>query len=180
MVNGSNSNCELKALRDMCTINSQSERSPSPMSLYLAFFILIVGCRCSSSASILETEKPALEGLSPTKYPVTSPIISPTSAATLNGYVAIVLYSDYFLCKTPLVADFKALNTCFRSVTNEYTYVTATSSSLRSATYTDSMCTLGEITMTTPYTDGACFGSSKIYVTSTSAFTADVALGVMR
>ena len=160
----------------MCTINSQSERSPSPMSLYLASFVLMVGCRCSSLASILETENPALEGL----YPVISPVISPTSAATLNGYVAVVLYGDNYICNKPLAADFQALNTCFRSVANEYTYVTATSSSVHTVTYTDSMCTFGAVSESMSYTDGACAGSHKIYVTSTSAFTADIALAVMK
>ena len=74
-----------------------------------------------------------------------------------------------------MLASFQVLNSCYRTDTGAYERVNATSSSVRSATYTDSMCTLGEITETTPYTDGACFGGTKIYVTSTSAFTADVA-----
>ena len=141
------------------------------MSLYFSFFILILGCRRIYSASILETEKPALEGLSPTKYPVTSPLISQTSAATLKGYVAMVIYGDYYICKTPLAAIFHALNTCYRSGEYESTYVTATSSFVHTVTYTDSMCTRGAVTESKSYTDGVCAGS---------AFTADIALAVMR
>ena len=112
--------------------------------------------------------------------PVTSPVKSPVTLfpsslePTLKGYVATVAYSDS-ACKSLRLASLQLLGSCNRTNTDTYERITATSSSILSATYSDSMCTLLKTSKTTSYTDGACHDGYKIYVTPTSAFTADVA-----
>ena len=154
------------------------------MSLSLSVSILLVGSLLSSSASILETKKLTPEELSPTKSPVgspiTSPVTSPTSLATLTGYVATVTYSDYSTCKNPLTVHLQVLNTCHRTGENTYEYVTATSSSVRTVTYTDALCTLGAMASNEIYSDGACFYGRKTFISLTSTFTTDLATANIR
>ena len=127
--------------------------------------------------SLVEGTSP---GTSPVTSPVTPPVTSPTSVGTLKGYVAKVFYSDA-TCKTPYLATFTALDTCAQTGLNEYEYVTATSSTVKSVGYTDSQCRLGAGSVsTTSYTDGACVSRTKIYVTSTTSYTANDANAVVR
>ena len=113
---------------------------------------------------------------SPVKLPVKSPVILfPSSVLpTLKGYVATVAYSDT-ACKSLRLATLQLLDSCNRTNTDAYERITATTSSIHSATYKDSLCTHLKTSETTSYTDGVCHGGYKIFVTPTSAFTADVA-----
>ena len=155
------------------------------MSPSLAVLILLVGSIFSSSASILETKKLVLNELSPTKSligsPVTSPVKSQTLLATLTGYVAFVTFSDS-LCSTPILATFQLLNRCFRSDVNEYRLITATSSTVDIATYTDALCKLDEKAKLSTYTDSVCDGSSKqiIFVSPTTTVPTDMATASAR
>lgn len=116
---------------------------------------------------------------SPVTSPIKSPVTSPTSVGTLKGYVAKVFYSDT-TCKTPYLATFKALGTCIYTSTNNYEYVTATSSTVYTNTYTDSQCKLGGSSESISYADRSCVGKTKIYVTSSTKFTASDANAVVR
>ena len=149
------------------------------MSPLLAFFILILGCCYSSSASILKTKKQGLEELSPTKSPIGSPVASPTSGATLSGYISTTFHSDS-LCRTPLATVFYSLNKCFRTSVNEYTFITATSSSVLSVEYSDSLCKVATNSTLTLYSDGACLRKSKVSASSTSTLIPDVTNAVAR
>lgn len=141
----------------------------------LALFIFLVGTLLTSSASLLETKELILKESSPTK----SPLTSSTFAETLSGYIAAVFYSDS-LCKIPLVSDFQILNKCYQSKAKTYKFITATSSSVIEKEYTDAMCTLIANQTTTSYTDGACDRKVKLFTSSTSKFTTDIATAIIR
>ena len=149
------------------------------MSSLPAFFILIVGCCYSSSESILKTKKRALEELSPTKSPIGSPVASPTSGAALTGFIANTIYSDS-LCRTPLATIFTALNKCSRIDANEYRFITATSSSVLSVEYSDSLCKVATNQTLILYSDGACLGKQKLYASSKRTLIPDVTNAVVR
>ena len=134
-------------------------------------------CSFSSNGKAVYSSTSATSPVtSPVKSPVKSPVtLFPSSVLpTLKGYVATVAYSDT-ACKSLRLATLQLLDSCNRTNTDTYERITATSLSIHSATYTDSQCTLLKTSQTTPYTDGVCHGGYKIFVTPTSAFTADVA-----
>ena len=110
----------------------------------------------------------------PSKYPLTTLNSSIATLATLTGYVLRVSYSDS-LCTTLIYASVLVLNTCFEDDDDVYVMVTATSSSVRSVKYTDSLCTLNGIATSRTYKDGACDNYSKTFISSTSTLTTAVA-----
>ena len=152
------------------------------MSPSLVICVLFIGHLFSSSASLLNTGKLASEELSQatslnaslSRSPVTTLNSSITTLVIMTGYVVVVDYSDS-LCTAPIYADVQVLNTCFEYYDKVYKKIIATSYSVSSVTYTDSLCTLGAIPKSQTYTDGACVGYSKTFISSTSTLAADVA-----
>ena len=123
--------------------------------------------------------------MTPVSSPVTivtkTPPTSPTSVSSSARYVATAVYSDS-ACKTLLYASVQILNSCYRSKfdASSYVYVTATYSTLRSVVYTDSLCTLRANETLLSFTDGACDGTKKIFITTSSLLSSNIATASLR
>ena len=142
------------------------------MSAYLVVFILFSGELLRSSASFLTTTKLS-EELSATNSLTASAIGPPvTSLETLlSGYVTIVYHSDDSCTSQTYVLN-TALNVCITNSDDEYEYYTATSSSVTTARYTDSLCTEVSVlasSYTESYVTGACDNKRKVFVGSAIA-----------
>ena len=144
----------------------------------LAIYILVVGSLLSSLASFLVPNILDLEELSLTApsygSAVTTAKSSLTSLSEVTGYLVVVSYSDS-LCKTPLSAVTRVLNSCYQIGAGAYQYNSATSSSYRIVEYTDSLCKSSSKTTSTSYTNGACAKQTKVSISSTSVWTPDIA-----
>ena len=136
----------------------------------LSLVILLLQIRLNSSSSILRMKELTSERSS-----------VHTTATTLSGYVTLIEYGES-TCTNALVASSYILNSCYRDDSGQYTFVTATSSSVTIKVYTDSSCTLGGTTSSITYTDGACISStaSKVFVSSSSVWKSDSATATAR
>ena len=146
------------------------------MSAYLVISILFSSQLLRLSASFLTTTKLS-EELSETNSlttsaigpPITSLETSLTPLSLLSGYVGYARYSDDS-CTSQMSALFTALNVCTAISEDTYEYNTATSSSITTTIYIDSLCTVVSVEFpsdTESYVDGACKNKRKVFAAST-------------
>ena len=127
----------------------------------LAIYILVGVSFFSSLASlpipnILAPMESSLTLTAPSNgKAVTTLTTSPTSLSEMSGYLVVATYSDS-LCKTPLSAVTRVLNSCYRIGEFAYVYITATKSYYRFDQYTDSLCRQFSKLTSASFTDGEC------------------------
>ena len=153
---------------------------------HLTLLVLLLNIRLNSSASILR-----MQSLTHEKSSMRTTGSNITSFATLKGidytdttltgYVTVVFYKGAS-CSDQIYAQSDILNSCYRFDDSTYRLVTATSSSVVEASYTDSKCTMGAKKPSYSYTDGACdtSDSTKVYISSSSVWNSDSVTATVR
>ena len=151
----------------------------------LAIYILVGVSFFSSLASlpipnILAPMESSLTLTAPSNgKAVTTLTTSPTSLSEMSGYLVVATYSDS-LCKTPLSAVTRALNSCYRIGYRAYLYVTATKSSYRIWEYTDWLCKFINKTTSASFTVGGCAQQTIVSFSRTSEWATDIAIFSLR
>lgn len=153
------------------------------MPSFLPICILLIGQLFSSSATYLPTIRSEIDLASANSSWIKSLTASQVESAVsriesavkasnsnitkladnLKGYVVNVKYSD-LTCKNFIFAYVRALNTCWRYSTTRFSFVTATTTEVNAATFSDEKCSLDRQLTSSTYVDKECFGYGALFV----------------